>query len=533
MFICCMLGFFLSSKEIHGDEFSFQVCYYLVFQLPFYSQCIYLIQSRIPIDFVLLYFSPRKVRACEHSNIPPTTTQLTIHSSTCIGAGTHKCPKCTQGGKDNVGQPLPISLPSQLTHLVLHNAEPLSQFHALPTSIAYLTLGGRFNHPVDNLPPNLIELYFADNFNQPLPDLPRSLSLLQVGDKFDQPVDNLPPCLQQLVFGANFNKPIDKLPPSLAGLKFRNKSVFNHPVGNLPASLQTLFLSRSFNRQIDNLPASLTHLYFDPNSHPKISELPSSLKILFICDVSIIRPFTSIWPPALKELDLVNFLTTDFEDIPPTLTHLTLFYETAATTYPDPSHLPCLKNLELHGDLTSTPNLGAFSSLTSLVMHHTAQLPTTYPPNLKKLKFCGSIAHPLDNLPPSLTLLKVNPQFNYPADNLPPSLTHLVLGESFNQALNQLPPSLYHLSLRKSKFNHPVDNLPKSLTFLSLGDAFNQSICSLPPSLTYLRLGKSFAESLDFLPQSLATLSVNFESLNEKGVKLEHLPAFVRVVHED
>lgn len=73
----------------------------------------------------------------------------------------------------------------------------------LPSTLRTLSLRGRVNASVDNLPTGLLRLYIYSNcFDQPLDHLPSGLLVLRLeADKFQQPLDYLPLSLQCLYLG--------------------------------------------------------------------------------------------------------------------------------------------------------------------------------------------------------------------------------------------------------------------------------------------------------------------------------------------
>ena len=56
-----------------------------------------------------------------------------------------------------------------------------------------------FDQPVDNLPPNLLELHFYGNrFNHPLDNLPDTLIDIKLNDFFNYSMENFPPNIQKI-----------------------------------------------------------------------------------------------------------------------------------------------------------------------------------------------------------------------------------------------------------------------------------------------------------------------------------------------
>lgn len=158
-----------------------------------------------------------------------------------------------------------------------------------------------FNHPVDSLPPSLLNIRFGSQFNQQVNTLPPKLQTIQFGSAFNSPIDCLPPHIQSIQFDLRslFNKAIDHLPSSLQLLAFswgafnqpiahlpdslkelRLQGVFNHPIDYLPSSLEKLILSDEYIFNIDYLPSNLKHLELGYHFNLPIDHLPSSLEYI-------------------------------------------------------------------------------------------------------------------------------------------------------------------------------------------------------------------------------------------------------------
>ena len=144
----------------------------------------------------------------------------------------------------------------------------------------------KFNQPVDNLPPNILNLTFGNSFNKNVDNLPHSIINLTFGHEFNKSVDNLPPLMQNLTFGWNFNCTIDNLPSSLLNLTFGYE--FNQLIDNLPNSIISinfceiiLFFHQSkkiFDKQLNCLPNSIYEIKLPHNYDQEIIKIPLNLK---------------------------------------------------------------------------------------------------------------------------------------------------------------------------------------------------------------------------------------------------------------
>ena len=211
----------------------------------------------------------------------------------------------------------PKKYPSNLTHLTLGKKfnQPIDN---LPKSLKYLIFDNRdgdyqpidnrdcdFNQPIDNLPNSITHLTFSRKFNCPVDNLPNSLINLQTGYYFNYPLDNLPNSLKHLTIGDNcdwggskYNYPLDNLPNSIEYLGFTNYSCFDKTLMNLPKSLTTLNLSGYYPISINNLPDTIENLnlnweedWMDSVGPPKcckekIYKLPKNIKNINIRNMS-------------------------------------------------------------------------------------------------------------------------------------------------------------------------------------------------------------------------------------------------------
>ena len=120
------------------------------------------------------------------------------------------------------------------------------------------------------------------NFNQEINNLPKGIKELLLSDYFDKNLDNLPNLTHLTILG-KFNNPINNLPLTLLFLRFAD-SKFNNPIDLLPSDLKILVLDcNQFNQSFDNLPSSLELLDINGyNNTMQINNLPQGLKNLYL-----------------------------------------------------------------------------------------------------------------------------------------------------------------------------------------------------------------------------------------------------------
>jgi hypothetical protein len=107
--------------------------------------------------------------------------------------------------------------------------------------------------------PSLTSLLVTSSTTLFLPSL--EVSPLTLGDKFNHPLDTLPSTLIFLFLGYNFEQYIDaaSLPPSLTHLSHRGLGYFSPPITSLPSTLTYLYLYSDCSSCLSPLP-NLTHL---------------------------------------------------------------------------------------------------------------------------------------------------------------------------------------------------------------------------------------------------------------------------------
>lgn len=81
------------------------------------------------------------------------------------------------------------------------------------------------------------------------------LKSIEFGVNFDKSISNLPETLETLILSSEFNHPLDNLPTNLVYLSLANCLKFDCNLDYLPEGLETLILPENYYyRPIDNLP---------------------------------------------------------------------------------------------------------------------------------------------------------------------------------------------------------------------------------------------------------------------------------------
>lgn len=153
---------------------------------------------------------------------------------------------------------------------------------------AYLTFGYGYNCSFSTIPSNVTSLDFGSTFCRQInPFTIAYVKYIKFGTRFDQPIDfSSLKYLTHLIFGLCFNQQIHKC---------------------LPTSLIYLEFGMMFNQSIyESIPSSVTHLIFgDSFSYSIYRKIPQSV----------------------IHLTLGKRYLCQIDDIPPTVTHLTIKYQ--------------------------------------------------------------------------------------------------------------------------------------------------------------------------------------------------------------
>ena len=356
------------------------------------------------------------------------------------------------------------NLPMGLLHLDTGAGfnQSISNLINLTPNLQSLVLGYNFNRSFGLLPQTLRSLSFDYYFDYPIDSLPEALTILKLSIGFNQPMYHLPSSLISLeMSGLDFDHPIDNLPPNLKHLIIRNISAFDRSIDNLP-NLETLTVCQIFNQNLDNLPDSLRKLEFRcgngsgigcswhtdsnlentmsfPTRYP-IDHLPSSLiELTLPLDFNLI---IDNLPSNLQILNLGCSFNQSINSLPQSLTHLTL----GESFNQEINHLPSsLKFLKLGRNFIQgvdhLPN-----GLTDLILGKFFDQPIdNLPSSLSNLKLGNYFDKSINRLPPNLKTLFLGSFFNQSIDNLPNSIEILRLGKEFSLGINYLPTSLKKL----------------------------------------------------------------------------------------
>jgi len=476
------------------------------------------------------------------------------------------------GANDNVG--LVSMLPSTVNSLEVDDEEGRGRLVSswrvsdLPRSLIHFSLKNRFDRHAafianisssEDWPPGLTSLQLhVRGLVPPLPStlrvfgsnslqiaassLPDSLTTLRIPmAKTDEEIWSQLPShlttLDMMLSSQTTTKHLAHLPASLTHLTIRahHKSLHSsfQADGNgcvhLPAGLRYLRTQDVPYRAFADLPLSLEHLFattrkkiprpiefwgFDePIGHASLQTLKLPRHYDHSVDANLL--------PSLRTLSLNPGCNQSLDDLPGTLTDLTLIFN-------GPAYARSLDRLP--------------SSLKRLALHHAKLMHPLHslPPNLTELDLISArerINYPVDPLPRHLLSFVASPDFVESLDALPSSLTRLYLSTAylFNSPINRLPESLqvlilpwnwkqpvHHLPsslmvlkfLPKCLYNHALPSLPDSLSTLHLGWKFNQPLPRLPRGLTELKLGYDFNHPLPLTMPALSDAIDAKESLN-------------------
>jgi hypothetical protein len=128
------------------------------------------------------------------------------------------------------------------TSLVFNNYTTISMLDANSNKFSYdeakrlFWRGSRFNKSIDLL---------AET----------KLKSIEFGVNFNKSVSNIPETLETLILSGEFNHPLDNLPTNLIYLSLANCLKFDYNLDYLPEGLETLVLPENYyHRPIDNLP---------------------------------------------------------------------------------------------------------------------------------------------------------------------------------------------------------------------------------------------------------------------------------------
>jgi len=265
----------------------------------------------------------------------------------------------------------------------------------------------------------------------------------------------------------------------------------------MPSSVTSLTVTsivtslKKMNWRVGDLPFSIIHFWLlspcsgfdEPIRHATMQTL--------VLPEGFDHPIDVKSLPRLRVLSLAQGFNHPLDDLPDTLTDLTLRFRGTSYTH-SLDQLPCsLKKLRLDQVEIQQPLDRLPADLTELDLRW------------------SDFSHPLDRLPRHLHTLILSATFDHSLDTLPSTLTHLDLSDAylFNRPLDHLPALLQELIL-SPKFYHPLPRLPSSLQVLKfpIECPFNYPLDHLPDSLSTLHLCHTFRQPFHRLPRSLAEL---------------------------
>ena len=76
----------------------------------------------------------------------------------------------------------------------------------MPSSLIYLFIGSKFNHPINDLPCVLQDIRFGywSNFDKELNCLPNSIENIQLPPNYNHQIINIPKKLKKITCGENY-----------------------------------------------------------------------------------------------------------------------------------------------------------------------------------------------------------------------------------------------------------------------------------------------------------------------------------------
>ena len=204
----------------------------------------------------------------------------------------------------------------------------------LPPNLINLFLTNNYYARINNFPPFLQVLYCSDEFfirQTNIPDTLKKLKIVQSsiipdddynGDYYngdDNSVLSLPKNLEELEFSYDYTdrpnntyvnkltKLFNNLPKKLKILKIPN--FWNEPLLNLPTSLEKLYLGIQFNQPLDLLPESIKLIEFPEGYkfNKPVDNLPSQLEYLNLQFQNKYTHTISNLPDSIKYLEIGEY----------------------------------------------------------------------------------------------------------------------------------------------------------------------------------------------------------------------------------
>ncbi len=320
---------------------------------------------------------------------------------------------------------------------------------------------------------------------------------IKIKGKFNDSIDRLPDCVEYISIDTDeFNYEIRKWPKNLRVLKMDRIS-YSKPIPKLPDTLEKLSLSSNFNyKNTDVIPENIMCLKID-------SPLQNLEKFKKLTHLTI-GNFNSLdkkinFPPNLTHLNFNCIYNFVLDNLPKTLSHLTLYYYNLPIT-----NLP--KNLRYL-------KIGTMSShiayLNPKLEHLNIELSWTIADNWVN-HIHGNIIQ--TKIPDSLIDLKLN-GFKE-AIEFPSNLKKLKMIDYHNKLVN-LPDSIKHLVLEK--FNNKI-KLPEKLVTLEMNEYNAEPFESFPINLKKLYI-YYYSFQIKNLPSKLESINVTcYDWINNKAI---------------
>ncbi|KAK5577685.1 hypothetical protein RB653_002630 [Dictyostelium firmibasis] len=423
------------------------------------------------------------------------------------------------------------SLPYQIQEISFCDSYfPILGVGCIPESIKKLKFHDEFNSPLskdlfkDGTGDSVTSITMGNRFNKPLNWLPKNLKSIKLGWEFQQNIypGQLPSTLESIRFSDSYRGTIT--PGSLGefvnGINVVYDGINHQKIGKIenfnenkiPSSAVCLEFGSNFNGFIQpgDIPHSVTSLKFPLFYNQKIraGTLPPSIKSI---------TFGDHWDRFIEPFSL-----------PPSLTSLKFGkrFNNRVDSGPNQVIIPSsITNLEFGASFNQVIPIGLFRNS-----------------SLKNLKFGEQFDQVIHErtLPKTLISLDLG-GFNKPilVGSLPQSLENLRFGSFFNQplTLGSLPSNLKSLEL-SSNFNHQilVGVLPDSITNLIFGYDFDIEIdyFVLPKSLKTLTLqSPSYPHHLSLamnVPKSLKSIYINRKNLYLiQSLKTDFFSKYIRL----
>jgi hypothetical protein len=295
------------------------------------------------------------------------------------------------------------------------------------------------------IPEHIFKLDLSGNSLDTLKHIPQFITHLNVQGNNIKNFEGCPPNLIDLDISINPIANLDHIPRQLKRL-----SIFCDNIKkDLPRNLETLKL---INSKIDSL-----------------SDLPRSLKILYLKNVTVKNKKLEGIPQNLEYLYFRYINFNDFEHIPVSLEQLGI----------EDSNLPEIPQ-----------------SFKNLI-------------NLRNLRINGCKLSKIDNLPPNLSSLVLPNNKIKTIENLPQKLEYLNLDYNYDiSKIENIPRTLKSFEARSTDIEE-IQNLPNTLEILDLSGTKIQVVHNLPQELVNLYLSSTKIHKLKSLPSTIKYIDIS------------------------